>query len=64
MSNFQFSCINCGRYISRESGNLDAGIEKSCWSCNTINIIPDLSLGLSTITFGVIGMIYYSYKKS
>ena len=43
MSNFQFSCINCGNYIQRNSDNLDAGIEKSCWSCNTINIVPDLN---------------------
>ena len=42
MSNFQFSCINCGSHIQRQSNNLDAGMEISCWSCNTMNKIPDL----------------------
>ena len=41
MSRFQFSCIDCGSHIQRQPNNLDAGMEKSCWSCNTINIIPD-----------------------
>ena len=49
MSRFQFSCINCGCHIPRQSNNLDAGFEISCWSCNTINIIPNLS-EISTVT--------------
>ena len=53
MSNFQFSCINCGSHISRQSSNLDAGIEKSCWSCNTINIVPDLTDAIATATIEV-----------
>ena len=53
MSNFQFSCINCGSHISRQSSNLDAGIEKSCWLCNTINIVPDLTDATATATIEV-----------